>query len=71
MSSVFRIVRRLADRLRGIRPDEAPSMPASGFLLHDPASSGPHDLDDPYIDPKAQERVAGVIADSARKPKSD
>jgi hypothetical protein len=71
MSSLFRIVRRLADRLRGNRPNEKPSMPASGFLLHDPASSGPHDLDDPYIDPKAQERVAGVIAESARKPKSD
>ena len=36
-------------------------------FLHDPAASRPHDLDDPFFDPKAQERMAEVIAVSARK----
>jgi hypothetical protein len=37
------------------------------YFLHDPAASRPHDLDDPFFDPKAQERMAEVIAVSARK----
>ena len=39
----------------------------TGFILHDPASSKPHDLDDPFFDRKIQERVGQVIATSARK----
>jgi hypothetical protein len=39
----------------------------SGMLLHDPAASSPHDLDDPFLDPVVQGRVATMIADAARK----
>jgi len=71
VSSMLQILRRLVDRMGGIRPDKAPSMPASGFLLHDPASSRPRDLDNPYLDAKVQVRVAEVISVSAKKPQSD
>jgi hypothetical protein len=39
----------------------------TGFILHDPASTKPHDLDDPFFDRKIQERVGQVIATAARK----
>jgi hypothetical protein len=71
MSKMLQMVQRLADRLRGSRPDKVPSMPRSGVLLHDPAASRPRDLDNPYLDAKVQERVAKVIAVSARKTQSD
>lgn len=41
--------------------------PRQQYVLHDPAASRPHDLDDPFLDPKAKERAANVIAVSARK----
>ena len=34
-------------------------------VLHDPAAQRPHDLDDPYFDPKVQRRVGEMIAKSA------
>lgn len=37
----------------------------TGFILHDPASSKPHDLDDPFFEKKIQERVGQVIATAA------
>jgi hypothetical protein len=36
-------------------------------IIHDPAASGPHDLDDPYFDPKIQSRFADLIARAARQ----
>lgn len=39
----------------------------TAVLLHDPAASRPHDLDDPFFDPNVQERVARIIAGAARK----
>ena len=36
-------------------------------IVHDPASQGPHDLDDPFYDPKVQNRVADVIANAGQK----
>jgi hypothetical protein len=44
-----------------------PSLGASGVLLHDPAASSPHDLDDPFFDPAVQSRVATMIAGAAQK----
>jgi hypothetical protein len=43
---------------RDARPD---------VVVHDPDSQRPHDLDDPFFDPAVQSRIAGVIADSAKK----
>lgn len=40
--------------------------PRQELFVHDPAAAGPHDLDDPFFDSKVQERVAKVIAASAR-----
>lgn len=36
-------------------------------IIHDPESSKPHDLDDPFFDPKVRARVGVVIASAARK----
>jgi hypothetical protein len=36
-------------------------------FLHDPAAQRPHDLDDPYFDPKVQSRMAEVISKNAAK----
>jgi hypothetical protein len=36
-------------------------------IVHDPGAAAPHDLDDPFFDPKVQSRMAGVIADNAKK----
>jgi hypothetical protein len=42
---------------------------ASGpkVVVHDPAASGPHDLDDPFYDAKIQSRLGDMIARGARK----
>ena len=37
-----------------------------GIIVHDPDASKPHDLDDPFLDPKVRERVGAVIANAAR-----
>jgi len=36
-------------------------------IVHDPGAERPHDLDDPFFDPKVQSRMASVIADNAKK----
>jgi hypothetical protein len=36
-------------------------------IVNDPGADAPHDLDDPFFDPKVQSRIAGVIADNAKK----
>lgn len=40
-----------------------------GVIMHDPAASLPHDLDDPFFDREVQERIAKVIAKSAASKK--
>jgi len=40
---------------------------APEVIVHDPDAERPHDLDDPFLDPKVQSRIAGVIADNAAK----
>jgi hypothetical protein len=44
-----------------------PAVPSKGFILHDPASQRPHDLDDPYFDTKLQERLGKGIDSAVRK----
>jgi len=41
--------------------------PLPEVIVHDPGAERPHDLDDPFLDPKVQSRIAGVIADNAAK----
>lgn len=38
-----------------------------GVIIHDPDVSKPHDLDDPFFDPKVRERVGAMIANAALK----
>lgn len=42
------------------------SMPDE-VIVHDPDSSKPHDLDDPFFDRKVQGRVGQTIATAAQK----
>jgi hypothetical protein len=41
--------------------------PAQPVVIHDPAAERAQDLDDPFIDPNAQSRVADLIAKAGRK----
>jgi len=36
-------------------------------IVYDPDAERPHDLDDPFFDPKVQSRIASVIANNAKK----
>ena len=38
-------------------------------VVHDPAAQGAQDLDDPFRDPKAQERAGNLIARAAQSAK--
>jgi hypothetical protein len=44
-----------------------PSSPES--ILHDPFAGRAKDLDDPFIDPKAQGRIGKLIGDQSKQPK--
>lgn len=37
------------------------------LVLHDPAARGPHDLDDPFFDPKVKARVGNIIVGAVQK----
>jgi hypothetical protein len=39
---------------------------ATKVIIHDPSASRPHDLDDPFFDPKIQSRFAEMIARAVR-----
>jgi hypothetical protein len=57
---------RMRGWLRAILPRKR-SRTKADVIIHDPAASAPHDLDDPYFDPKIQSRFADLIARAARK----
>jgi hypothetical protein len=40
---------------------------SAGVVLHDPGAQGPHDLDDPFFDPKVQARIGDAIASATQK----
>ena len=40
---------------------------APAVVLHDPAAQRPHNLDDPFFDPRVQTRIADVIANGVQK----
>src|ERR1043165_6110151 len=56
--SVFQKLRAVISKTRPVRPD---------VIVHDPASSKPHDLDDPFFDSRVQQRMGTAIADATRK----
>ena len=51
--------------MTGRDPVDEPASPE--VIVHDPDAERPHDLDDPFFDPKVQSRMAGVITDNATK----
>jgi hypothetical protein len=61
-----RAIRNLWLSIAGQR-DAAPQPPT--VIVHDPGAERPHDLDDPFFDPKVQSRMAEVIANSVEKKK--
>ena len=44
--------------------ETVPTLP--DVVVHDPMLDKPHDLDDPFFDPKVQERIGGAIAKAAK-----
>ena len=44
-------------RVWGASPKKGPEV-----FLHDPAAAMPHNLDDPFYDPKVQEKVGKILA---------
>jgi hypothetical protein len=59
--SISSIFQKWRPRLRG----RWSAPPAA--IIHDPNSSKPHDLDDPFFERRVQELVGAIIAKAARK----
>ena len=59
--TMLELIRSWMRSLTGQKP------PASGVIIHDPASQRPHDLDDPFFDQKVQTRIAEAITNAAQK----
>ena len=65
MTSFAQTIRDFWLAMTGQQP--AREAPPPEVIVHDPGAQRPHDLDDPFFDPKVQSRMAGVIADNAKK----
>jgi len=59
--SMLQAIRRFWMAASG-RKGAQPEVASREAVVHDPAAQRPHDLDDPYFDPKVQRRFADVIA---------
>ena len=64
MATLAQTFRDLWSAITGQQPAK-PVLPE--VVIHDPGADGPHDLDDPFFDPKVQSRMADVIANNAEK----
>jgi len=65
MASLAQAIRHFWFAMTGQDSVRAPVSPE--VIVHDPGAERPHDLDDPFFDPKVQTRIAGVIASNAKK----
>jgi hypothetical protein len=65
MTSLGQTIRQFWNTVTGQQASSAPASPE--VIVHDPDAQRPHDLDDPFFDPDVQSRMAGVIADNAKK----
>jgi hypothetical protein len=65
MTSFTQTIRRFWSTVTGQDSNQQSAPPE--VIVHDPGAELPHDLDDPFFDPKVQSRMAGVIADNAKK----
>jgi hypothetical protein len=59
--STSSVLGKLWSAIAGHRPVQ------HGVIIHDPDSSRPHDLDDPFFDRKIQERMGAAISRAVRK----
>ena len=55
----------ICQKLRSIFFHARPPQP--GIIVYDPDASKPHDLDDPFFDPRVRERTGAVIANAVLK----
>ena len=65
MANLTQIFRDLWSAMTGQPPANEAARPE--VIVHDPEAGRPHDLDDPFFDPKVQSRMADVIANNAAK----
>ena len=65
MASLVQRIRDFWSAMIGGTSANKPKPPE--VIVHDPGAERPHDLDDPFFDPKVQSRMAGVIANNAAK----
>jgi hypothetical protein len=65
MTSFIQAVRNFWLAMTG--QQSAGAAPPPEVIIHDPGAQRPHDLDDPFFDPKIQSRMADVIAGNAQK----
>ena len=65
MASLAQTVRDFWHAMTGRQSAREPASPE--VIVHDPDAQRPHDLDDPFFDAQVQSRIAGVIADNAKK----
>jgi len=65
MASLAQTIRYFWFAMTGQDSVRVPASPE--VIVHDPGAERPHDLDDPFFDPKVQARMAGVIASNAKK----
>ena len=65
MASLAHTIRHFWSAMTG--QDSAREPAAPEVIVHDPGAERPHDLDDPFFDPKVQARMASVIANNAKK----
>ena len=64
MASLVHMIRHFWFAMTG--QDSVRGRALSEVIVHDPGAAGPHDLDDPFFDPKIQARIASVIANNAK-----
>ena len=65
MANLAHTIRHFWSAMTG--QDAVPGPTSPEVIVHDPGAAGPHDLDDPFFDPKIQTRIASVIANNAKK----
>ena len=68
-STLSQAFHKFWSKLTGKRRATPGTLAPSEVVLHDPAAQRPHDLDDPFVDPKAQARMGDAIASVAQKKK--
>ena len=70
MTSLRETLRNWWLAITGQQAPKPVSKPVSPeVILHDPDAQRPHDLDDPFFDPKVQSRMGSVIAKNATPKK--